>query len=137
MAQSVTGLRKLEFNYDCQPFGQPVPIGDMDCEALPKTLRNLFAVVVSRSLAPALRRRRYVDVAGGLPALNAQLYPLQDVSGSRGGHAGSLPARSTPGPFLPWNAAPAGRWVTDPTKRLSEMILTWRAPRARIQFLCQ
>jgi hypothetical protein len=70
-----------------QPFGQPVPIGDMDREGLLQNLQQSLGH--RRVLVGSLQRRDglTLTVEADLSALNAQLGILYKMFQGRAGHA--------------------------------------------------
>jgi hypothetical protein len=75
--RSVTGLRQAESIVVCQPFGQPVPIGDMDGESFLKNPE--IPLCLPRVLVSSLKRSDALTLAvdAALRPLHAQLGVFQ------------------------------------------------------------
>ena len=117
------GLGKLA-GRSRQPFGQSIPIGDVDREGLLKNLEQ--SLCRCRVLVGSLQRRDGLTLAveAALPALNAHLGVLKKVFRVRAGHQAAYQPKSPLGPiFCPWNSIwpPAGtQRDARPAKTLQE-----------------
>lgn len=97
------GLGKLA-GRSRQPFGQSIPIGDVDREGLLKNLEQ--SLCRCRVLVDSLQHRDGLTLAvdAALPALNAHLGVLKKVFRVRAGHQAVYQPKSPLGPiFRPWN----------------------------------